>query len=141
MSYILVWEPAPDLGGGKPGPMPRAASSEGAKIHILHRMEYIYIDEWIAYLLLNFDHRIYNSTRTEIPSLTANSLWRIYSTLPTTSASCEQSFSKLKLIKNYLRSSMSQERLSSLAILAIENRTAHKLNYDKAIHLFAEQKD
>lgn len=65
---------------------------------------------------------------------------RIYSTLPTTSASCERSFSKLKLIKNYLRSSMSQERLSSLAILAIENRIAHELNYDKAIDLFAEQK-
>lgn len=65
---------------------------------------------------------------------------RIYSTLPTTSASCERSFSKLKLIKNYLRSSMSQERLSSLAILAIENRIAHELNYDKVIDLFAEQK-
>lgn len=65
---------------------------------------------------------------------------RIYSTLPTTSASWERSFSKLKLIKNYLRSSMSQERLSSLAILAIENRIAHELNYDKVIDLFAEQK-
>lgn len=39
---------------------------------------------------------------------------RIYSTLPTTSAGCERSFSKLKLIKNYLRSSMCQERLSNL---------------------------
>ncbi|VEN56975.1 unnamed protein product [Callosobruchus maculatus] len=65
---------------------------------------------------------------------------RIYSTLPTTSASCERSFSKLKLIKYYLRSSMSQERLSSLAILAIENRTAHEINYEEAIDLFAEQK-
>lgn len=44
---------------------------------------------------------------------------RIYSTLPTRSASCERSFSQLTLIKNYLRSSMSQERLSGLEILAI----------------------
>lgn len=44
---------------------------------------------------------------------------RIYSTLSTRSASCERSFSKLTLIKNYLRSSMSQERLSGLEILAI----------------------
>lgn len=65
---------------------------------------------------------------------------RIYSTLPTTSTSCERSFSKLKLIKNYLRSSISQERLSSLAILAIENQITHELNYDKAIDLFADQK-
>lgn len=35
---------------------------------------------------------------------------------------------------------MSQERLSSLAILVIENRIAHELNYDKAIDLLAEQK-
>lgn len=65
---------------------------------------------------------------------------RIYATIPTTSASCERSFSKMKQIKNYLRSSMSQERLSSLAILAIENETAYKINYDEAIDLFAEQK-
>lgn len=32
----------------------------------------------------------------------------------------ERSFSKLKLIKNYLRSKMSQERLDSLATLCIE---------------------
>lgn len=44
----------------------------------------------------------------------------------------------LNLLKNYLRSSMSQERLSSLAILVIENRISHELNYDKDIDLFAE---
>lgn len=65
---------------------------------------------------------------------------RMYSTLPTTSASCERNLSKLKLIKNYLRSSMSRERLSSLAILAIENQSAHQINYDEAIDLFVDQK-
>lgn len=34
--------------------------------------------------------------------------------------SAEKSFSKLKLIKTYLRSSMSQERLTGLTILSIE---------------------
>jgi hypothetical protein len=34
--------------------------------------------------------------------------------------SAEISVSKLKLVKNYLRSQMSQERLNSLAILCIE---------------------
>lgn len=35
---------------------------------------------------------------------------------------------------------MSQERLASLAILAIENRIVNELNYDKAIDLFDELK-
>nr|XP_016850957.1 PREDICTED: zinc finger MYM-type protein 1-like [Anolis carolinensis] len=45
---------------------------------------------------------------------------RILLTLPISVASGERSFSKLKLIKNYLRSTVSQERLSGLATLAIE---------------------
>jgi hAT family C-terminal dimerisation region len=49
-------------------------------------------------------------------------------TLPVTSATCERSFSKLKLIKNYLRSTMSAERLSDLAMLSIEYECAKKLD-------------
>ncbi|CAN1844157.1 hypothetical protein LINPERHAP1_LOCUS37353, partial [Linum perenne] len=33
----------------------------------------------------------------------------------------ERSFSKLKLLKSYLRSTMTQERLNGLAMVAIEN--------------------
>lgn len=65
---------------------------------------------------------------------------RIYVTLPTTSATCERSFSKLKLIKNYLRSTISQERLTSLAILSIESEVANGINYDDVINTFAEKK-
>ena len=43
-----------------------------------------------------------------------------YMTSPVTVATTESSFSKLKLIKNFLRSSMSQERLNGLALLSIE---------------------
>jgi hypothetical protein len=40
--------------------------------------------------------------------------------MPVTVASAERSFSKLKLLKKYLRSTMSQERLNGLATLCIE---------------------
>jgi len=42
---------------------------------------------------------------------------RIFLSMPVTTASCERSFSKPKLIKTYLRSTMNQERLSSMTIL------------------------
>lgn len=65
---------------------------------------------------------------------------RLLLTLPVTVASCERSFSKLKLIKNYLRSTMGQERLSGLAILSIEYDVASKVNYDDVIDTFAAAK-
>lgn len=41
-------------------------------------------------------------------------------TLPVSSATCKRSFSETRRINNYLRSTMSQERFSKLAILNIE---------------------
>ena len=46
--------------------------------------------------------------------------FRILLTIPVTIASAEISFSKLKLIKSYLRLTMLQERLSELAILSFK---------------------
>ena len=57
-----------------------------------------------------------------------------------TVASAERSFSKLKLIKSYLRSTMSQERLSGLAILSIEKEMLAELEYKNLISNFASQK-
>ena len=48
--------------------------------------------------------------------------FRILLTIPLTIASAKRRFLKLKLIKFYLRSTMSQERLSRLAILLIEKK-------------------
>jgi len=49
------------------------------------------------------------------------------------------SFSKLKLIKSYLRSTMSQQRLNELALLSIEKDFLNKINYDNLIDNFASQ--
>lgn len=65
--------------------------------------------------------------------------YRILLTLPVTVASTERSFSKLKLIKTYLRSTMSQERLNGLAILSIESEILEKLNLEDFIDDFASQ--
>lgn len=65
---------------------------------------------------------------------------KIFLTMPVTVASCERSFSKLKLIKTYLRSTMGQERLSGLAILSIERDIARLLSYENVIKDFAMRK-
>lgn len=56
--------------------------------------------------------------------------------MPVTTATCERSFRKLKLIRNYLRSTMGQERLSNLAILSIESEVAGEINFADVIDEF-----
>ena len=59
---------------------------------------------------------------------------RLFLTLPVTVASAERSFSKLKIVKTYLRSTMSQGRLASLAILSIESETSLDLDFPRLQH-------
>ncbi|KAI3687482.1 hypothetical protein L1987_81179 [Smallanthus sonchifolius] len=63
--------------------------------------------------------------------------YRIMLTIPVTVASAERSFSKLKLLKSYLRSTMTQERLSGLAMIAIENEILESINCEEMIKEFA----
>ena len=65
---------------------------------------------------------------------------RILLTCPVTVASAERSFSKLKLIKTFNGTSMTDSRLSSLAMLSIENDCARSLDYDNVITAFANKK-
>ena len=55
-------------------------------------------------------------------------------------ASAKRSFSKLKLIKSYLRSTMSRERLSGLVILSIKKKMLVELECKNLINNFASQK-
>ena len=60
-------------------------------------------------------------------------------TMPVTVAAAERSFSKLKLLKNYLRSTMSQERLNGLAICCIEKDVLDNIDLDTVINDFASK--
>jgi hypothetical protein len=65
---------------------------------------------------------------------------RIFLSMPVSVASCERSFSKLKIIKNYLRSSTSETRLTNLAILSIEYEVASKIDFNEIINEFSSIK-
>ena len=75
---------------------------------ILQLKDYTRID------ILNYIKRLNSFPNTCIA-------YRYLLTILVTVVFAEKSFSKLKLIKSYLRSIMSQERISELAILSIKN--------------------
>ncbi|XP_020270584.1 zinc finger MYM-type protein 1-like [Asparagus officinalis] len=82
-------------------------------LNFMERLNYCFPNAWIAY--------------------------RVLLTIPVTVASAERSFSKLKLIKSYLRSTMSQERLNGLAMISIEKKLLEKLDWNILIDNFAAQ--
>ena len=65
---------------------------------------------------------------------------RVLLSLPISVASGERSFSKLKLIKTYLRSTMTQDRLVGLATISIEHELASSLDMKSLISDFAKAK-
>lgn len=81
---------------------------------------------------------ITNDMVSSYPNL--STLYKIYYTLPVSSATAERSFSRLKLIKTFLRSTMAEERLSNFAMLSIEKCIAEKISFDKVIETFAQMK-
>jgi hypothetical protein len=65
--------------------------------------------------------------------------YRILLTIPVTVASAERSFSKLKLLKNYLRSTMLQERLNGLATCSIEKDILTNIDLNIVLNDFASR--
>ncbi|XP_076941089.1 uncharacterized protein LOC143610513 [Bidens hawaiensis] len=66
-------------------------------------------------------------------------VYRVLLTIPVTVASAERSFLKLKLLKTYMRSTMSQERLNGLALISIESDVLESINYQDLIEGFASK--
>lgn len=64
-----------------------------------------------------------------------------YMTIPPTTCSVERSFSTLRRVKTWLRSTMSQERLSSLCLLSVHRDRIKELNLEElAINEFSKSK-
>ena len=63
-------------------------------------------------------------------------LTKIALTIPLTSASAERAFSKLKIIKNRLRSTMRQDRLQSLMIMSVESDILSNLDIESLVDSF-----
>ena len=66
-------------------------------------------------------------------------LLRIFGTIPVSNATTERTFSKLKLLKTYLRTTMGQERLSGLALMSIHQDM--EVKPEKVIDIFANKKN
>jgi hypothetical protein len=66
----------------------------------------------------------------------ASIAYRVLLTIPMTVASAERSFSKLKLLKSYLRSKMTQQRLTDLATIALERAILEEIEYENIIEDF-----
>ena len=64
---------------------------------------------------------------------------QIVLTIPIASASAERSFSTMKRVKTYLRSTMSDQRLNDLCLLAIERELSHDIliNPSSVLNKFA----
>ena len=66
---------------------------------------------------------------------------KIFATLPVTSCEAERSFSTLKRLKTFIRSTMGEERLNSLAVLNIHREICNLVmekDTDKLVNKFSE---
>ena len=77
---------------------------------------------------------------SSMPKLGTAGTCILFCSLLVTLDSAERSFSKLKLIKTYLHSSIAQDRLDSLALISIENEAARQLDVDELVDKFANSK-
>ena len=76
-------------------------------------------------------------TEYKLAFSTLAKLSSIFLTIPPSTAGVERSFSSLRLIKTYLRTTMSDERLSSIAVLSIEKELSKSININEVVDIFA----
>jgi hypothetical protein len=68
-----------------------------------------------------------------------HSLLKVALILPISSASCERSFSAMRRIKNWTRTSMTQDRFSYLSVLHIERDIVDNLDLDIVLNEYSKK--
>lgn len=81
----------------------------------------------------------YPGFKKAFPNITI--LLTIFLTVPLSSAECERSFSVLKRLKTWLRTTMGQDRLSSLALIQINPEILDSLDRKYLVEKFASTKE
>lgn len=74
--------------------------------------------------------------KTTFPNL--YKLIQIALTIPTTSATCERSFSSMRRLKNWMRNSMEQQRFTNLSVLHIEREITNKIECEKLLNIYSK---
>ena len=96
----------------------------------------------------NWRNSFMQQTTTEVPTTVAEAmkavnavhfpnvfaLLKLVATLPITSCECERSFSTLRRLKTWTRSTMETDRLGALALMNVHYN--HKVSYTRASDLF-----
>lgn len=85
------------------------------------------IYEWIDWLKTTGNSTVYTCVFKTL---------KMFTIIPVTSCTCERVFSKLTIVKNKLRSTMSQERLESLLLLFTEQEIVSKVDLNAVIDEF-----
>ena len=80
---------------------------------------------------------MHTTTRQLFPNF--ETLLRNLLVRPASSVECERSFSALRRLKTWLRSTMTQKRLNSVVLLHVQRDTLEKIDMEKLIHNFVSR--
>ena len=69
------------------------------------------------------------------------SILKLLLVLPATNATSERSFSALRCVKTYLRSTMTQERLNNLMVLHVHKHEVDRLELERVAHEFVSGRE
>ena len=85
--------------------------------------------------------RRYTNGTTSVLLREVAKLMKLFMVLPSCSCSAERSFSTLRRLKTYLRSTMTAERLNSVTVLHIHKERTADLNIDDLMTEFVSAND